>query len=146
MKLIYSKIDPSKLLHLVHRLEEIESLPTKNGLARINVAPVAEHLQLATLHMDEGRTFKPHKHIYKEGEKEVIAQESWIIVKGSVKVVMYDLDDTIIDQIILNPGDCSMTFSGGHNYVIQEDNTIVYEYKTGPYKGIENDKVSINEI
>jgi hypothetical protein len=59
---------------------------------------------------------------------------------------MYDLDDTIIDQIILYPGDCSMTFAGGHNYVIQEDNTIVYEYKTGPYKGIENDKVSINEI
>ena len=146
MKLIYSKIDPSKLLHLVHRLEEIESLPTKNGLARINVAPEEEFLQLATLHMEKGKSFKPHKHIYKVGEKKVIAQESWIVVKGSVKVVMYDLDDTIIDQIILNPGDCSMTFSGGHNYVIQEDNTIVYEDKTGPYKGIENDKVSINEF
>ena len=96
--------------------------------------------------MEKGKSFKPHKHIYKVGENKVIAQESWIVVKGSVKVVMYDLDDTIIDQIILNPGDCSMTFSGGHNYVIQEDNTIVYEYKTGPYKGIENDKVSINEI
>ena len=74
MKLIYSKIEPSRLLHLVHRLEEIESLSTKDGLARINVAPEEEHLQLATLHMDEGRTFIPHKHIYKEGEKEVIAQ------------------------------------------------------------------------
>ncbi|MBT3663489.1 MAG: hypothetical protein HN536_07680, partial [Candidatus Marinimicrobia bacterium] len=59
MKLIYSKIEPSRLLHLVHRLEEIESLSTKDGLARINVAPEEEHLQLATLHMDEGRTFIP---------------------------------------------------------------------------------------
>ena len=33
MKLIYSKIEPSRLLHLVHRLEEIESLSTKNRLA-----------------------------------------------------------------------------------------------------------------
>ncbi|MBT3960381.1 MAG: hypothetical protein HOL09_09320 [Candidatus Marinimicrobia bacterium] len=146
MEHIYSKIDPSKLLHLVHRLEDIESLSTKDGLARINVAPEDEFLQLATLHMDEGKTFKPHKHIYKEGEKEVIAQESWIVVKGSVKVIMYDLDDTIINQLILFAGDCSMTFSGGHNYIIQEKNTIVYEYKTGPYKGIENDKVFLNEI
>ena len=53
MEHIYSKIDPSKLLHLVHRLEDIESLSTKDGLARINVAPEDEFLQLATLHMDE---------------------------------------------------------------------------------------------
>jgi cupin fold WbuC family metalloprotein len=146
MEHIYSKVKPSKLLHLVHRLEDIESLSTKEGLARINVAPQEEFLQLATLHMDKGKTFNPHKHIYKEGEKEVIAQESWIVVKGSVKVVMYDLDDTIIEQLILFAGDCSMTFAGGHNYIIQEDNTIVYEYKTGPYKGIENDKVFLDEI
>ncbi|MGY9001350.1 MAG: hypothetical protein ACKVIK_15645, partial [Rhodospirillales bacterium] len=84
MEHIYSKVKPSKLLHLVHRLEDIESLSTKEGLARINVAPQEEFLQLATLHMDKGKTFNPHKHIYKEGEKEVIAQESWIVVKGSV--------------------------------------------------------------
>ena len=146
MKLIYSKVTPSKLLHLIHSLEDIESLSTDKGLARINVAPVEELLQLATLKMDKGRTFEPHKHIYKEGEKKVIAQESWIVIKGKVKVIMYDLDDTIIDEAILKAGDCSMTFVAGHNYIIQEDNTIVYEYKTGPYKGIKNDKVLLNEI
>ncbi|MDB9884577.1 WbuC family cupin fold metalloprotein [Candidatus Marinimicrobia bacterium] len=146
MKLIYSKITPSKLLHLIHSLKDIESLSTNKGLARINVAPIEELLQLATLKMDKGKTFEPHKHIYKEGEKKVIAQESWIVIKGKVKVIMYDLDDTIIDEVILTAGDCSMTFAAGHNYIIQEDNTIVYEYKTGPYKGIKNDKVLLNEI
>ena len=68
-----------------------------------------------------------------------------MVVKGKVKVIMYDLDDTIIDEIILEAGDCSMTFAGGHNYLIQEDNTIVYEYKTGPYKGTKNDKVFLDE-
>ena len=38
-----------------------------------------------------------------------------------------------------------MTFQGGHTYEILEDDTIVYEYKTGPYKGQENDKVFIDE-
>jgi hypothetical protein len=37
-----------------------------------------------------------------------------------------------------------MTFRGGHNYEIQENGTIVYEYKTGPYKGIEADKTFLN--
>ena len=27
------------------------------------------------------------------------AQESWVVIKGSVKVIMYDLDDTIIKQL-----------------------------------------------
>ena len=145
MKLIYSKIKTSKLLHLVHKLEDIENLSKNNGFARKNVVPDNEFLQLATLRMDKGRTFDSHKHIYKDGEKKVIAQESWMVIKGKVKVIMYDLDDTIIYEAILEAGDCSMTFAGGHNYIVQEDNTIVYEYKTGPYKGVNNDKVLLNE-
>ena len=46
---------------------------------------------------------------------------------------------------IIKKGDCSMTFEGGHTYTIMEDDTVVYEYKTGPYMGIENDKVFIDD-
>ena len=48
MKLIYSKIKKSKLLHLVHKLEDIEKLSTNDGFARKNVVPDGEFLQLAT--------------------------------------------------------------------------------------------------
>jgi cupin fold WbuC family metalloprotein len=132
MEKIYSKIKPDLLLHIVNRLEEITE--------RTNIAPNQQFLQLATLKMDSGHTFRPHKHIIKNGEENVIAQESWVVIRGKVKVIMYDLDDTIIHTPILNAGDCSMTFYGGHNYEILEDDTIVYEYKTGPYKGQIADK------
>ena len=89
--------------------------------------------------MTKGTTFKAHKHIIVEKTTN-IAQESWLVIKGSVKCIFYDLDDKIIAEPILYPGDCSMTFRGGHNYLILEDDTIVYEYKTGPYLGIEMDK------
>ncbi|NQV77192.1 MAG: hypothetical protein HQ490_02420 [Lutibacter sp.] len=135
MEKIYSKIDPTKLLHLINRLNEIDG--------RTDVAPVEEFLQLATLKMKKGQTFKAHKHITLVKETN-IAQESWIVIKGSVKCIFYDLDDTIIAEPILYPGDCSMTFRGGHNYLILEDDTIVYEYKTGPYLGQELDKVFLN--
>ncbi|MEY4278271.1 MAG: hypothetical protein RL377_275 [Bacteroidota bacterium] len=135
MEKIYSKLEPGVLLHLVNRLDEIQG--------RTDVAPVEEFLQLATLKMQMGQTFKPHKHITLIKETN-IAQESWIVVKGSVKCIFYDLDDTVIAEPILYPGDCSMTFRGGHNYLILEDDTIVYEYKTGPYLGQQFDKEFIN--
>lgn len=134
MKLIYSKKDKTKLLHLINRFGEI----TK----RTNVAPEEQFLQLATLKMNSGDTFKPHQHIWKKPDRlGVIAQESWVVIKGSVKVFMFDIDGTLLEEQIIYPGDCSMTFEGGHNYEALEDNTVVYEYKTGPYTGIENDKV-----
>lgn len=131
MEKIYSKVNPDVLLHLVYRLNEIEG--------RTNIAPDNEFLQLASIKMKKGTTFKAHKHIIHE-KTTTIAQESWLVIKGSVKCIFYDLDDTIIAEPVLYPGDISMTFRGGHNYYILEDDTIVYEYKTGPYLGIELDK------
>lgn len=135
MEKIYSRIDPNCLLHIINRFEEIQE--------RTDICPDEQFLQLATLKMQKGKTFKPHKHVYKKGEEEIIAQESWVVIKGKVKVYMYDLNDTIIATPILYPGDCSITFIGGHTYEILEDDTIVYEYKTGPYRGQKYDKVFI---
>lgn len=134
MEKIYSKINPGMLLHLIYRLKEIDG--------RTNIAPDNEFLQLASIKLKKGQTFKAHKHITHDKITN-IAQESWLVVKGSVKCIFYDLDDTIIAEPVLGPGDCSMTFRGGHNYLILEEDTIVYEYKTGPYLGIELDKTFI---
>jgi hypothetical protein len=137
MEKIFSKKQPDVLLHLIYRVKDV------NG--RTNVAPTDEFLQLASIQMKKGQTFKPHKHILLEKTTN-IAQESWLVIKGSVKCILYDLDDTIIAEPIIYQGDCSMTFRGGHNYLILEDDTIVYEYKTGPYLGQELDKIFIDEM
>jgi cupin fold WbuC family metalloprotein len=91
--------------------------------------------------MEKGKTFPPHKHITKDRHYEAqIAQESWVVIKGSVKCIFFDIDDTIIATPILEAGDASFTLYGGHTYEILEDDTIVYEYKTGPYEGQALDK------
>jgi len=137
MEFVYSEIEPKVLLHIINRFDEIAG--------RTNIIPSEEFIQLSSLKMENGKTFRPHKHIYKPGEDKVMAQESWVVIKGKVKVFMYDLDDKIIATPVLEPGDCSITLRGGHNYEILEENTIVYEYKTGPYKGQHLDKEFINE-
>jgi len=137
MEKIYSKIDPDKLLHIVVRKEDI--LP-----GRQDIVSEEHFIQCSILNMPKDKTFKPHKHIWKERTRNVIAQESWIVIRGRVQCTFYDLDDTIIVTPVLEVGDASFTLEGGHNYLILEDDTLVYEYKTGPYEGQALDKTFID--
>jgi cupin fold WbuC family metalloprotein len=136
MEKIFSKQQPDKLLHIVVRKSDL--IP-----GRAEVVPEENFIQCALLNMQKGKTFLPHKHIWKERTRNIIAQESWIVIQGSVKCVFYDLDNQIIAEPVLHPGDASFTLEGGHNYVILEDDTLVYEYKTGPYEGQSLDKTFI---
>lgn len=136
MEKIYSKVEPNKLLHIINRFKDIES--------RTDLIPENNFIQCSTLKMEKNKTFRPHKHITKERHYyEQIAQESWVVLKGSVKCILYDIDDSIIATPVLNFGDASFTLYGGHNYEILEEDTIVYEYKTGPYEGQSLDKTFI---
>ena len=136
MEKIFSKVDTKKLLHIITRKEDITP-------GRIDIVPEDNFIQCSMLNLENNKTFKPHKHIWKERTQNVIAQESWIVIQGSVKCILYDIDDTIIAEPILNPGDASFTLEGGHNYLILDDNTLVYEYKTGPDEGQSFDKTFI---
>lgn len=133
---IYSRIDPTQLLHIIQRKRDIQP-------GRVDLVAPDQFIQVATLRQPQGTTYRPHKHIWKcPGEPDVIAQESWIVVTGLVAVTLYDIDDTILHTDILEPGDCSITLAGGHNYSFMQDG-FVYEFKTGPYLGQENDKIMI---
>ena len=135
---IYSKLETDKLLHIVHRFENAVDI-SRNDLIESN-----NFIQCSLLRLKKGSTFRPHKHIFKKRKYEnQIAQESWVVIRGSVKCIFYDLDDSVITETVLHEGDASFTLLGGHNYVSLEDDTVVYEYKTGPYEGQKYDKIFI---
>ena len=50
--------------------------------------------------MKKDKTFRPHKHIWKERSRNVIAQESWIVIQGSVECHFYDLDNTLDKEFL----------------------------------------------
>ena len=135
---IYSKINPERLLHIVCQTRFLDA-------PRHDLVDDEQFLQLAVLKYEKGKTFKPHKHIFKEVPSQSIAQESWAVISGKVKAIFYDEDDTIIGERILSAGDLSITLFGGHNYQILEDDTLVLEYKTGPYYGQGLDKVFVDD-
>lgn len=132
---IYSKVDTTVLLHIVNRKADITP-------ARQDLSPHQEFLQVSTFSLPLNKTFKAHKHLSQHRQTN-ITQESWIVIQGRVQAILYDLDDTIVAEPVLLPGDCSITFRGAHNYISLENDSLVYEYKTGPYTGHENDKTFI---
>lgn len=125
-----------ELYHMVFRVADFEE-------GRQDLIEPNQHLQCAAIQMPLGKTFKPHKHIYKFGPNHILPQESWVVIKGSVKVFFYGKEDTIICETILNVGDASFTLQGAHNYEALEEGTLVLEYKNGPYLGVEKDKIFI---
>ena len=135
MKKIVS--EDGTVLHLVHRLNESKE-------QRTNLVEEDQFIQCSFLSMKKGTSFKPHQHIWKSPSYDnVIAQESWVVISGSVLVSFYDTNGVILEELVLEAGDASFTLQGGHTYEILEDNTLVYEYKTGPYEGQEKDKIFI---
>jgi len=138
IKKIYSEIKEDMLLHIFCSPAGIDS-------PRTDIVATEEFLQLAVLKYEKGQTFIPHKHINKEVPPTSVTQESWVVLKGKVKAILYDLNDEVLTTEILNEGDLSITFRGGHNYEILEEGTIVLEYKTGPYYGQAHDKEFIDD-
>ena len=132
MKRIFSKIKKKKLLHIIFS-------PTKTN-QRINISPEGEFMQLCYLNLNKKNKFLPHKHFWKTNKKKkIIVQESWLLIKGSAKVLLYDLDDKFLTSKTLKPGEISITFAGGHKLDILKNNTIIYEHKNGPYEGQQKD-------
>ena len=68
-----------------------------------------------------------------------IAQESWVVLKGKIEVNFYDTNGLLLQSEILGAGDVSITLYGGHGYKILED-SIAFEFKSGPYLGKDLDK------
>jgi len=133
---IYSRIEPTQILHIITRKRDIQQ-------GRTDLVDADEFIQCAAIRQPNGVTFKPHRHIMQMRNEVYIPQESWVVISGLVQVIMYDLDDTILHTDVLEPGDCSITLQGGHNYFFMAEDSIVYEYKTGPYLGQAHDKTMI---
>lgn len=133
---IYSDVEKGVLLHTIHKRSDFIE-------GRFDISPEAEFLQVSALQLPGGKTFRPHKHITCTKITD-ITQESWVVIQGKVRVFLFDLNDKVIVEADLGPGDLTMTFRGGHNYLSLEEDTIVYEFKTGPYYGQEKDKVFID--
>lgn len=137
MKSFFSKIDQNVLLYVVNEYESINQ-------KRRDLSPESECLQASCKRLKKEDSFKPHKHLPLE-RKTTQTQEAWVVLDGKIHAKFYDLDDTLYSDHILKSGDCVVAFNAGHCFEVLEDNTVLYEFKNGPYYGIVKDKQDILE-
>lgn len=128
------------LLHEVLKLTGKEA-PILN-LNRIDFSDPAEFLQGAIIEIPANSSFRAHVHLErKRSFSHLRAQESWVVIRGQVEVDYFTEDGSFITKEELNAGDISISFRGGHGYRTLSADSLVYEFKSGPYEGVEIDKV-----
>ena len=138
MRVIRNPKNKEEILHIIYARTDLENIGN-----RCDISEDKEFLQLAALKIKKDHKFKGHKHLRLVRETD-ITQECWIVVKGTVKTFHYDEEDNLLEENILQAGDATITFRGGHNYQSLKEDTLVYEIKTGPYMGQAKDKTFID--
>ena len=99
----------------------------------------SEMLQFSVLRYKFGKVFQNHVHKQRSRNIER-TQESWIVMKGVVRVFIFDENKKLIHEKIMLAGQYVICYRGGHGYEILEDDTIVIENKLGDFIGVEEDK------
>jgi hypothetical protein len=65
------------------------------------------------------------------------------VIRGQVAVDYYNDAGEFLATENLQAGDVTITFRGGHGYRTLTSDALVYEFKSGPYEGLEIDKAFI---
>jgi len=129
---LYSNIERDLLLFSLIRKKDITR-------KRQDLSPEKQFLQVSAKKITSNDIFKAHKHL--ECKKNAnTTQESWVILDGKILAMVYDIDGQFIHKEILESGDCIVLFAGGHSLRCLTDDAILYEFKNGPYYGVEKDK------
>tara|TARA_R110002074_G_C12434429_1_gene657128 strand:- start:339 stop:746 length:408 start_codon:yes stop_codon:yes gene_type:complete len=132
MKEQFSKIDSDKLLYVINLKKDISK-------DRKDLSPETEYLQVSCKKLAKNDSFRPHRHLFLQ-RNTLTTHESWVIIKGRIKAKLFDIDNSFYSEEILSEGDCLVCFNAGHCFEVLEDDTLLYEFKNGPYYGVERDK------
>ena len=131
---VFSKMEPSTLLVVL--------FSPKHVTTRVDLNASTEILQVASIPLLIGTRVKPHKHNLVARET-LGTNEAWVVMRGSIKMEIFDLDDKSLGNWLLEQGAIAVSLKGGHGLTSLQSDTLVYEFKNGPYWGPDVDKVQI---
>ncbi len=129
MKQIYYKNEVVAILH--------QQSEWKEGLDFLT--PNETYIQAGTWNYNKGKSLNAHRHlIYERVVKQT--QETIIVMSGSIRIDLYDENNSIFHKQVLCSGDIFVILDIGHGYEILDDKTKIVEIKNGPFVSVEKDK------
>ncbi len=104
-----------------------------------------EHgFQLSVHNVEKGKRYKAHISLPFKILEGLNPNKVYFMKKGKSRIDLYDNEGAEIGETILNQGDLILFISGGHGCDILDDSFMI-ELKQGPYRGVEQDKRSLEE-
>ena len=99
----------------------------------------SDFIQVGVWGYDAGKQLKAH--IHNPVSREVPwTQEVLYVRRGQISAAVYNTQEQVVANLIVNEGDVIILLRGGHGYEILQDGTQVLEVKNGPYVGADLDR------
>jgi mannose-6-phosphate isomerase-like protein (cupin superfamily) len=131
----YSKVEPSTLLHTV-------SYGLTGSSGRMDLTDDSSPIQVSRVALDGNKTVKPHGHMRKTASYAGVEQpECWIVMKGEIRISLFDVDSSLLASLRLTAGSLLITAGGAHSIDASGIDSEIIEIKMGPYTG--DEKVSL---
>ena len=107
---------------------------------RTNLTEPSQIIQASLINMTRFQSVPRHEHLpierYTTG-----TGEGWLVLNGSVEAEIFDIDQTSLGKYILKKFDMILMFNGGHSLYATKKNSVIFEFKNGPFKGSDSDKI-----
>ena len=108
--------------------------------SRVNLTEPNQIMQVSLARMSQFHSVQKHKHLPIE-RSTIGTSEGWLVLKGRFEVEIFDTDHTSVGKFYLKKLDMILTFNGGHSLYATKHNSIICEFKNGPFKGSDSDKI-----
>jgi len=99
-----------------------------------------DFVQVGGFRYGKGTDMRSRKHLRRPGPPDRITQECVICFKGSMEAWIYNDINDLVDKITIKTGDFIILLSGGHGFIVKEDDTVLLEVKNGPFTSVEDNK------
>lgn len=111
-----------------------------NFESRTNLTDPDKIIQSSLIKMIKFQSVPKHEHLPIERHTKGTG-EGWLILQGSFEVEIFDIDRVSIGKYFLKKFDMLIMFNGGHALRATKKNSIMFEFKNGPFRGSDSDKI-----
>jgi mannose-6-phosphate isomerase-like protein (cupin superfamily) len=126
-----SSREPNRVLHAIVDTTQVTA-------GRVNACSADQWLQICVVPLSAGAALGPHTHLAKPAQSlsaSPASQEAWLVLRGSLRIALFDEDQRAIHESTLSAGQLLVTFGGGHAFSGAAPDTLLLECKNGPYCG-----------
>jgi hypothetical protein len=111
-----------------------------NFESRTNLTDPDKIIQSSLIKMIKFQSVPKHEHLPIERHTKGTG-EGWLILQGSFEVEIFDVDRVSVGKYFLKKFDMLIMFNGGHSLRATKRNSIMFEFKNGPFRGSDSDKI-----